>query len=50
MKNLKKISKEKLKSINGGINECPKGMNVAYCPDNRVPQCYFHHNTLDCRS
>lgn len=49
MKNLKKISKEKLRSIKGAVIVCPKGMVSHYCPDDPTPQCYWKDNVIDCR-
>lgn len=48
MKNLKKISKEKLRSINGGQKLCPPGYKEMHCPGSDNPQCYWDTNTLEC--
>lgn len=48
MKNSKKISREKLKSVQGGVKTCPPGMHSYHCPGSTVPQCYWDTNTLEC--
>lgn len=48
MKNLKKVSREKLKSVNGGQKTCPKGMHEMHCPGSENPQCYWDQDILDC--
>lgn len=48
MKNLKRISKEKLRKINGGQKLCPPGSKPMHCPGSDNPQCYWDTNTLEC--
>ncbi|WP_449386653.1 bacteriocin-like protein [Chryseobacterium sediminis] len=48
MKNLKKISKEKLRGINGGQKVCLPGQREMHCPNSPIPQCYWQENTMEC--
>ncbi|MDH6254150.1 hypothetical protein M2347_003877 [Chryseobacterium sp. H1D6B] len=39
MKNVKKISRDELKKVNGGMKKCPPGTHSYTCPGTGMEQC-----------